>query len=140
AIDAVLTDRRLLEFLDSHDVTMEVKLHPNVEKRAHLFHFSDRVVHSTMSYREAFQTAEMVFTDYSSAVLDAAFIGTPIAYYQWDEDEFFDDQAYVSRLDFRTQGLGPVFTEHDELIQHITSLAYRREDPDFSSRKEVFFE
>jgi CDP-glycerol glycerophosphotransferase (TagB/SpsB family) len=93
-----------------------------------------------MSYREAFQTAEMVFTDYSSAVLDAAFIGTPIAYYQWDEVEFFDDQPYESRLDYHTQGLGPVFTEHGNLIEHITTLAYRDDDSEFSRRREVFFE
>lgn len=140
AIDSVLTDKDLLDFLDAQDMTLQVKLHPNVEKRAHLFHFSDRVVHSTMSYREAFQTAEMVFTDYSSAVLDAAFIGTPIAYYQWDEAEFFDDQPYESRLDYHTQGLGPVFTEHGNLIEHITTLAYRDDDSEFSRRREVFFE
>src|SRR5699024_8969147 len=56
AIDRVLTDRSLLDFLEAQDLTLEVKLHPNVEKRAHLFHFSDRVIHSQMSYREAFQT------------------------------------------------------------------------------------
>ncbi|APX33075.1 hypothetical protein BH708_10535 [Brachybacterium sp. P6-10-X1] len=140
AIDAVLTDRSLLAFLEEQDVTLEVKLHPNVEKRAHLFHFSDRVVHSSMSYREAFQLAEFVFTDYSSAVLDAAFVNTPIAYYQWDAAEFFEDQPYESRLDYRTQGLGPTFFEHSEIIDHIVSGRYLEPDPTSDARRETFFE
>lgn len=140
AIDAVLTDRSLLEHLEAQDITLEVKLHPNVEKRSHLFHFSDRVVHSSMSYREAFQTAEFVFTDYSSAVLDAAFINTPIAYYQWDADDFFKDQPYESRLDYQTQGLGPTFFGHSEMIEHVVSGRYLEPDPESAARRETFFE
>ncbi|MGO2311173.1 MAG: CDP-glycerol glycerophosphotransferase family protein [Brachybacterium tyrofermentans] len=140
AIDAVLTDRALLRFLEEEDVVLDVKLHPNVEKRAHLFHFSDRVIHSSMNYREAFRSAEFVFTDYSSAVLDAAFIKTPIAYYQWDADEFFEEQPYESRLDFRSQGLGPTFFDHADLVEHIVSGRYREPDPTSDSRREVFFE
>ncbi|GAA1489408.1 CDP-glycerol glycerophosphotransferase family protein [Brachybacterium sacelli] len=140
AIDAVLTDRSLLCFLEEQDLTLEVKLHPNVEKRAHLFHFSDRVVHSSMSYREAFRSAEFVFTDYSSAVLDAAFINTPIAYYQWDADEFFEDQPYESRLDYTTQGLGPTFFDHSGIIDHIVSGRYLEPDPTSDARREIFFE
>lgn len=140
AIDSILTDRSLLTFLEENDMTLEVKLHPNVEKRAHLFHFSDRVRHSSMSYRKAFQTSEFVFTDYSSAVLDAAFIHTPIAYYQWDANEFFNDQPYESRLDYKTQGLGPTFFDHEEIINHIVSGLYLETDPTSDARREVFFE
>lgn len=140
AIDAILTDHSLLSFLEEKNATLEIKLHPNVEKRAHLFHFSDQVRHSSMSYREAFQSAEFVFTDYSSAVLDAAFIGTPIAYYQWDAHEFFEDQPYGSRLDYRNQGLGPTYFEHSEIIEHIVSRRYLLPDPISEARREVFFE
>ncbi|GAA1807487.1 CDP-glycerol glycerophosphotransferase family protein [Brevibacterium celere] len=106
AIKAVLTDRDLIDYLERNDITLQVKLHPNIEKRADLFDFSKRVVKSEASYREAISAAAFVFTDYSSAVLDAAFIETPIAYYQWDESSFFADQPYKSRLDYRNTRTG----------------------------------
>lgn len=140
AIDSLLRDPVLLDFLERTNRMLHVKLHPNVGHRASLFQFSERIVNSELSYREAFELAEGVFTDFSSAVLDASFIGTPIAYYQWDAEEFFMDQAYESRLDYRTEGLGPVFTAHSEFIEHVVQEHYLEEKEEFSLRRERFFE
>lgn len=140
AIDAVLADPKLLAFLEETGRTLHVKLHPNVEKRAGQFRFSKNVVRTDLSYREAIASAEMVFTDYSSAVLDAAFIGTPIAYYHWDAADFFHEQPYEGRVDYRDDGLGPVFEEHAELINHIVHEYYLRPHELFSARRERFFQ
>ncbi|BCW59945.1 hypothetical protein StoSoilB20_32920 [Arthrobacter sp. StoSoilB20] len=139
SIDAILSDASLLNFLERTGRTLHVKLHPNVEKRASHFRFSDRVVKSELSYREAISSAEMVFTDYSSAVIDAAFIGTPIAYYQWDSVDFFNDQPYEGRLDFRKDGLGPVFQEHSEMVNHIVNEHYTQLDDQYAHRRARFF-
>lgn len=139
-IDSILTDRSILGYLEKTGKTLEVKLHPNVEKRASQFHFSEHVRISKLNYRDAIASAEMVFTDYSSAVIDAAFIGTPIAYYQWDVHDFFEDQPYESRLDYRTDGLGPVFDNHDGLVNHIVGEEYLDTVEAFSERKARFFE
>lgn len=140
AIDALLTDPKLLDFLERTDRTLHVKLHPNVEKRAAQFHFSERIVQSELSYREAISTAEVVFTDFSSAVLDAAFVGTPIAYYQWDATDFFRDQPYESRLDYRLDGLGPVFDLHTELVNYIVGEEFLNADEKYHQRRARFFE
>ncbi|MCP1413470.1 CDP-glycerol glycerophosphotransferase family protein [Paenarthrobacter sp. A20] len=140
AIDKLLSDPALLEFLEDTDRVMHVKLHPNVEKRAGQFRFSERVVQSDLSYREAIRSAEMVLTDYSSAALDAAFIGTPIVYYHWDAADFFRDQPYESRLDYVDDGLGPVFSEHAEVVEHIIQEGFADTDPKFIQRRERFFE
>lgn len=140
AIEAVLTDARLLDHLEATDSALSVKLHPNIEKRAHHFSFSPRVVRCTSSYREAISGAEFVFTDYSSAVIDAAFVTTPIAYYQWDAGDFFAEQPYESRLDYAEEGLGPVFSDHDGLIDHIVTGSYRGSTAEYEQRREHFFE
>lgn len=140
AINAVLTDRRLLAHLESTNTTLQVKLHPNVEKRAHHFDFSSHVQKSDTSYRQAIADAKFVFTDFSSAVLDAAFISIPIAYYQWDSHDFFDGQLYESRLDYSASGLGPVFTEHEQIIDHVVSGAYCEPNAEYLSRREHFFD
>lgn len=140
AIDRLLTDRVLLGHLAEHEITLHVKLHPNIEKRAHLFHFSQNVVHSTMSYREAFEQAAFIFTDYSSAVLDAAFIQTPIAYYQWDSERFFQSQPYRSRLDYSDTGMGPVLHEHEEIVDYLTAEKYAVPNELYTQRRNRFFE
>ncbi|MEO3943487.1 CDP-glycerol glycerophosphotransferase family protein [Paenarthrobacter nicotinovorans] len=140
AIDALLSDHALLKFLEETDRIMHVKLHPNVEKRAGQFRFTDRIVKSELSYREAIRAAELVVTDYSSAALDAAFVGTPIAYYHWDAADFFNDQPYESRLDYADEGLGPVFHEHAGLINYIVRKEFTVTDPEYIGRRERFFE
>jgi CDP-glycerol glycerophosphotransferase (TagB/SpsB family) len=140
SIDAVLSDPKLLAFLEETGRTLHVKLHPNVEKRASQFRFSKNVVKTDLSYREAIASAEMVFTDYSSAVLDAAFIGTPIAYYHWDAADFFHEQPYEGRVDYRDDGLGPVFEEHTDLVNHIVHEHYLLPHELFSARRERFFQ
>ncbi|MEV7605604.1 CDP-glycerol glycerophosphotransferase family protein [Paenarthrobacter sp. NPDC089322] len=139
AIEAVLTDPMLLTFLERTGRNLQVKLHPNVEKRANQFSFSKNVVKSDLSYRDAIASAELVFTDYSSAVLDAAFVGKPIAYYHWDAQEFFRDQPYEGRVDYSQDGLGPVFIEHDELIRHIVQELYAHPHEKFAQRRANFF-
>lgn len=140
AINTVLTDPRLGDYLKRTGKILEVKLHPNVDRRSKLFHFSDRVIESNSTYRQAIEAAEFVFTDYSSVAIDAAFIETPIAYYQWDAVEFFRDQPYESRLDYRTDGLGPVFERHNEVIDFIVEEKFRVPNSDYTQRHERFFE
>lgn len=139
AINGILIDPHLLEYLETTNKDLHVKLHPNVASRSRHFHFGDRVINSSDSYGTHFSNADLVFTDYSSAVLDAAFIHTPIAYYQWDSESFFDDQAYNSRLNYSTDGLGPLYTEHDEIISHIVAERFETHQDEYEERREAFF-
>jgi len=140
AINSLITNESLLQHLERNDLTLQIKLHPNVAGRASLFNFSDRIIETDASYRDAIAASDFVFTDYSSAVLDAAFIGIPIAYYPWDRETFFEDQPYESRLDYKTQGLGPVFDAESEIVQYIISLEYEKDSVEYNARKNAFFE
>ncbi|MHC8608812.1 CDP-glycerol glycerophosphotransferase family protein [Paenarthrobacter ureafaciens] len=139
AINELITDPLLLNHLRETGRILQVKLHPNVDKRAGHFKFSEHVIHSELSYREAITSAEMVFTDYSSAVLDAAFIETPIAYYHWDAADFFREQPYEARVDYSEDGLGPVFHKHADLVSHVVQEDYLRSNQLFAKRRERFF-
>lgn len=70
---------------------------------------------------------------------DAAFIGIPIVYYQWDEETFFDDQTYSQRLDYRTQGLGPVFTKIEEVRSYLINEDFGAQDKTYEERRKWFF-
>ena len=140
AINQIMTDTRILKYLSQNNISMQVKLHPNIANRTNLFNFSQNVVNCEMSYREAISSSEFALTDFSSVVLDAAFVDIPIAYYQWDASTFFDEQPYENRLDYVTDGLGPVFYEADDIITYLSHGEYVDTDPIYFERKKRFFE
>lgn len=138
-INSILGNKQLNEYLNKNDVILNVKLHPNLKSREHLFESSSRVRIVDDSYRSLISTADFVFTDYSSVVIDAAFVDIPIAYYQFDKDTFFDEQPYEQRVDYQTEGLGPLFTKESELVKYITDEVYESDRDLFSKRKNEFF-
>ncbi|MFW0169899.1 CDP-glycerol glycerophosphotransferase family protein [Rothia sp. P4278] len=140
SINNIFTDENLLEFLEENDKELIVQLHPNTAKRSGCFNFSDRVKLSDLSYSDAISAAEFIFTDYSSAVIDGTFVGIPIAYYQWDAEEFFNDQPYDARLSYEDDAMGPLFTQHQQIINHIISGKYKEIDQKYEQRRAVFFE
>lgn len=59
----------------------------------------------------------VAITDYSSISMDAAFLGIPVIYYQFDREEFFDNHT-LSRgfFDYKADGFGPVVESHADAI------------------------
>lgn len=138
-IQSLITDESLGAYLMENDKRLVVKLHPNLVRRASLFELPEWSVLSSSSYRESIANAAMVITDYSSVVADAAFIGIPIVYFQWDESVFFDDQPYTRRLEYRTQGMGPVFTERGQLVDYIVGERSWGDRDLYEDRRRWFF-
>lgn len=62
------------------------------------------------SIQDLFVNSAMAVTDYSSIVLDLSFIGTPVAYYQFNETPpYYDLQGRKpSYFDYKKTGMGPV--------------------------------
>ena len=81
-----------------------------------------------------------MFTDYSSAALDAAFARVPIAFYQPNSKQFYKGQIYHHRLDYGEIKLGPVFEKHQSLVSYIINEAYRFDRNSFESSTAQFFE
>lgn len=139
-INDVLVDSRLLFYLEQESVTLKVKLHPNLRARSEAFCFSERVVMSDESYQNLIGHSDFVFTDYSSAALDAAFARVPIAFYQPNSKQFYKGQIYHHRLDYGEIKLGPVFEKHQSLVSYIINEAYRFDRNSFESSTAQFFE
>ena len=74
----------------------------------------------TKSYRDAFAEGSILVTDYSSVAFDFAFLEKPIIYYQFDRQAFFASHTYTQGyFDYQRDGLGPVVSEEEELIDAI---------------------
>ncbi|WP_346923726.1 CDP-glycerol glycerophosphotransferase family protein [Rothia sp. (in: high G+C Gram-positive bacteria)] len=76
---------------------------------------------SESSFQELIVDADLFLTDYSSLAFDCAYIGTPVAYYQFDRETMFAGghtyrQGY---FDYYRDGLGPVLENHESALEWV---------------------
>ena len=87
----------------------------------------------------------LLVTDYSSISFDFAYLGKPIAYYQFDADRMLNDRTYhryIPDFDFVERGFGPVIKNRDELVQWIVETSGREMtmvEP-YAGRANAFFQ
>jgi glycosyltransferase involved in cell wall biosynthesis len=75
--------------------------------------------------QEVLASAAFVITDYSSIAFDAAFIDVPLAYYQFDKEEFWGGKnpRREGYFDYERDGFGPVVTDEAALIDVVAQSA-----------------
>lgn len=69
-------------------------------------------------------SASVCITDYSSVAFDAAYLGTPCIYYQFDQEDFFGgSQVYAKGyFDYEQDGFGPVATTQDQALTALQDI------------------
>lgn len=93
------------------------------------------------SYMDILPNARIGITDYSSAIMDLAYIDRPILYFQFDRDIFYQGehvyrQGYFS---YERDGFGPVVTELDDLCAQLEKALRGDEPKEFSERRMAAF-
>lgn len=121
AINDLLNDKELLEFIKSKNYKLVFKPHRNILKFINAFNIPQEVqLGSDISYNEIFNHASLMITDYSSVAFDFAYLKKPLIYYHSDNDYHFDvDKSYFK---YDTMGFGPVCKTHDALKAEIINL------------------
>ena len=119
---SLLSNETLLAALRRHGYRLDFVLHPGFRKLAHLFPENDVVrVPAECDYRRAFREAAVWITDYSSVAFDFGFLKKPLAYYQFDEDDFFSGGHTYGKgyFDYRVDGFGPVVSDESQVVDFI---------------------
>ena len=141
----LLTSPRLLRLLDEHDHRLQLLPHYNLRD-----HLTDVPVSSVRvevldgaapDIQDVLRSCDLLVTDHSSVQFDVAYLGTPVVYAQFDEDEYRERHAAPSWFDVERDGFGPVV--HDlkatiDAIEHYLDRDCRRE-PDYDARAERTF-
>ena len=85
---------------------------PGIEVRR----FSDRD-----SIQPVFADLDLLVTDFSSKAFDAALLGRPVIYYQFDREDFFGGEhaGAPGYFDYERDGFGPVVGDHEALLDLI---------------------
>ena len=75
-----------------------------------------------------FKQSAILITDYSSVAFEMAMLNKPVIYYQFDYEQALQQQSIHPKgyFNYEKQGFGPVATNEDSLIDHLSILLNNR--------------
>lgn len=124
-IKSIMEDKKLSDELAKRGYKLCLRLHPEIEWRRDLF--PDNVCCSfyTDSYNKMYSEAELIVTDYSSAIFDFAYLRKSIIYYQFDGDEYYQNNPFIKKgfFDYEKDGFGPVVKDYSILTNMLIEMA-----------------
>lgn len=141
----LLSSDRFISEAEKRGYKIQWVIHPNMTAFQDVFEIDERieVVPENVLYRDVFEEASLLITDYSSVAFDVAYMRKPVVYYQADKEEFFSgihtyDKGY---FEYERDGLGEVEYSLTGLID--TIIAYMDNDcqlnPKYRERIDNFY-
>lgn len=141
----LLNDKRLLAAAKENGYTICFRPHPYIMDSLQAFDRDPDVVffEADKPYREVYAESNLVVTDYSSSVMDFAYLRKPVVYCQFDRDEFFSGKhTYVEGYyDYETDGFGELVFDLDSVVALIIEYMENgcRLKPVYRERMDKFF-
>ena len=120
---ALLSNKRLLSKAQEYNYRIVFYLHYAFQAYTKLFKSvsSDIIIADRYDYdvQQLLLESSILITDYSSIYFDFAYMKKPEMFFQFDEHEFRENHYAQGYFDYRADGFGPVFTQVDEIADHI---------------------
>lgn len=141
---ALINDPRLIKEAEKNDVTILFYPHINMQKFLKYFHTSTKNVKTLSAdydIQEYLEKANLMVTDYSSAVFDFALLRKPVLYYQFDIKDYRDKQHPEGYFNYEKDGFGKIAKTKDALVDEITECIkhnFKNEDR-YRKREDEFF-
>ncbi|MFD6134420.1 CDP-glycerol glycerophosphotransferase family protein [Isoptericola sp. NPDC060257] len=141
----LLESRRLHEMLERYDYRLTFVPHYNMASRFEGATVAGERIEiadtDTVSFQDLIRGCDAFVTDYSSVHFDVAYLGTPIVYARFDEEEFESKHSSPTWFDYDRDGFGPVVRTLDDTLDAVESLLERdcRPDPVYTARIEAAF-
>ncbi len=117
--------------------------HPNMHPYLSSFDLPEVIEvrsYADTDVREIITHARLLITDYSSIAFNAAYIRTPVMYYQFDREQYF--VGHTERpgyFDYERDGFGPVVEAADDAVRTAVSIISDGLDPAFLERTDRAF-
>ena len=143
---SLINNPRLLKFLESNNT--ELVFYPHYEAQKFLDTFSsssDKVVLASFEeydVQELLLSSRLLITDFSSVFFDFAYMGKPIVFYQFDEEDYRRQNYQKGYFDYRKDGFGSVLGDEEAVVDRIIEIAENNFDVDeeYAKRVNGFFE
>lgn len=126
-MDGLLSSPRLHEVLKRHD--FHLQLMPHFNMRSHLPDVVDSRISvldgATADIQNIMRACDLFITDHSSVNFDLAYLGTPVIYAHFDDDEYYAGHSHSSWFEHERDGFGPVAYSIDETVDAIEHYLQR---------------
>lgn len=133
-VNAFLNDMRLLKALKKYDYDVYFRIHPNLLRFAKLFNLPNRVHMTVESYHNLFLESKIAVTDFSSAVLDFAYMKRPIIQYKFDQSNYYNGHIFNYEPGEKEQAIyGNIYSSEDYDL-FMSELINKMKNPVMESR------
>ena len=133
-ISDFLGSEHLARVLDEHDLTLVVVPHYNLGSLLRVDDLGSPRIHvldaATADIPGLLRSCDLLVTDYSSVQFDVAYVGTPVVYCQFDEEEYTAGHSAFSWFETARDGFGPVTRDVRATVEEVARYAaagFRRE-------------
>ncbi|MFD3653646.1 glycosyltransferase [Streptomyces sp. NPDC058620] len=142
---SLLSDRRLVAALEHYGVDLEFFPHYEIRPYLHNFRIESSVIKVAdpkgRNVQDAMKECSLMVTDYSSVFFDVAYMGIPLVYVPFDEEDFYGRHYKRGYFNLAEHGFGPVCRTVDRAVDEIIAAMSRKftvESP-YRERAEHFF-
>ena len=138
---AFLNDRDFIKYLEKNNITAYFFPHINMYPFIEFFKSPSMritIVSIGEDIQEYFNKCDLMITDYSSVAFDFAYLGKPILYYQFDEEEFRERQYSSGYYKYNNDGFGPVVKTKKIAVDK--ALEILEKDLKYNDRVDAFFQ
>jgi hypothetical protein len=133
-----LADESLRSLCEEQDWQLTFVPHPNMQDYLDGAQFPEHVKALRFGHVDVqvlIAGAAALVTDYSSLANEAAYIGRPVVYYQFDRDEFFGDFRRLGSWSYEHDGFGRVTETVHDAVAALESIALRGgAEPEYADR------
>lgn len=138
SISQLLNDQRLNSAATAAGKRIVFMPHPNMGIYLNDFELPANVEvrsYADTDVREMIIHASLLITDYSSIAFNAAYLDTPVLYFQFDRDDYLTGHTErPGYFDYERDGFGPVVTSAEAAGAEATTIAERGLDPAHRAR------
>lgn len=127
AYKTLLTDEALIQHLRKNHYKLVFYMHYKLQPYVDAFRsFENDVIiiadKTNYDVQELLMSSKLMVTDYSSVYFDFAYMNKPVAYYQFDKEQFRKSHYYEGYFSYENDGFGPCFDDWQDLRQYIFNM------------------
>lgn len=120
---SLLNNDKLIDILEKNNFNLI--FYPHYEIQPYLKYFSSKSKKVILASKEKYDVqkllkdSKLLITDFSSVYFDFAYMKKPLAYYQFDKEDFFKVHYKKGYFSYEEDGFGSVLEHEDEVIEFI---------------------
>ena len=142
----ILNSVKTAQILNKYNYKLVFYLHYEMQPYSKLFKTNNSNIKiadfKNYDVQDLLINSSVLITDYSSVFFDFAYMKKPLAYFWFDEKEFFDSHYKKGYFYCRRDGFGPVFDNAEQIEGYIEDVIKNnaKMQDEYKRRAEMFFD